>query len=348
MHLPDTDMCVRIEHPFIFPNRSQRNLPVPQREQLPGAQMWETNTAKSLSLCWLPPRDTDWTPWQLAWWNATGRQERQPWKWCTWTEIAARSTAGLGWRSCSRSGTGLKCASTSGTSCADLLQASTQRLIRSTGSSWHVCPRASFCGIQRMWLLFAVQRRLSWRQRRLATSQKRRSELALPGGSWHCTAGGGPGGWRRPPDRLDHWSICLTVRTERTLWEFLCWTTSGSSRYGRNSGSTFSVSKTQRTFRSTWRRGHWRKAAWSCAATGAPVALPPWSHSTSTWTALFQVLHAYGLLIVTLINAVKICCFFTVVSSNSGYNDNNFSRNYIITCNEHVVCSTYLEHICDL
>ncbi len=51
MHLPDTDMCVRIEHPFIFPNRSQRNLPVPQREQLPGAQMWETNTAKSLSLC---------------------------------------------------------------------------------------------------------------------------------------------------------------------------------------------------------------------------------------------------------------------------------------------------------
>ncbi len=33
--------------------------------------------------------------------------------------------------------------------------------------------------------------------------------------------------------------------------EFLCWTTSGSSRYGRNSGSTFSVSKTQRTFRST-------------------------------------------------------------------------------------------------
>ncbi|KAL1006489.1 hypothetical protein UPYG_G00073010 [Umbra pygmaea] len=41
---------------------------------------------------------------------------------------------------------------------------------------------------------FAVQRRVSWRQRRLATSQKRGSVLALTGGSWHCTAGGGPGG----------------------------------------------------------------------------------------------------------------------------------------------------------
>ncbi len=37
--------------PFIFPNRSQRNLPVLLQEQLPGAQMWETNMAKSLSLC---------------------------------------------------------------------------------------------------------------------------------------------------------------------------------------------------------------------------------------------------------------------------------------------------------
>ncbi len=98
----------------------------------------------------------------------------------------------------------LKCASTSGTSCGDLLQVSRQRLIRSTGTSWHVWPRASFSGIQRMWLLFAVQRRVSWQQRRLATSQKGQSVLALPGGSWHFTAGGGPGGWRRPPERLDH------------------------------------------------------------------------------------------------------------------------------------------------
>ncbi len=37
--------------PFIFPNRSQRNLPVLLQEQLPGAQVWETNTAKSSSLC---------------------------------------------------------------------------------------------------------------------------------------------------------------------------------------------------------------------------------------------------------------------------------------------------------
>ncbi len=344
-NLPDTDMCVHNECPYIFHNRSQRNLLVLRQEQLPGAQMWGTNAAKSSSPWWQPQRDMDWTPWQPAWWNATGRQERQPRKWCTWTEIAARSTASLGWRSCFRSGTSLKCASTSGTSCAGLLQVSTQRLIRSTGSSWHVCPRASFCGIQRMWLLFAVQRRLSWRRRRLATSQKGRSELALPGGSWRCTAGGGPGGWKRPPNPSDHWSIGLTVRTERTLWEFLCWTTSGSSRYGRNSGSTFSVFKTRRTFRSTWRRGRWRKAAWSCAATGVPVALPPWSHSTSTWTVSFQVLHTYGLLIVTLINAVQMYCFLT---SNSGCNENSFSRNYIITCNRHLMCSTCLEHICDV
>ncbi len=76
-------------------------------------------------------------------------------------------------------------------------------------------------------------------------SQKRRSELALPGGSWHC---------RRRTRGLEE-----TTRSIGSLIDlfdssdgkFLCSTTNGSSRYGRNNGSTFSVSKTQRTFQST-------------------------------------------------------------------------------------------------
>ncbi len=50
-NLPDTDMCVHNECPYIFHNRSQRNLLVLRQEQLPGAQMWGTNAAKSSSPC---------------------------------------------------------------------------------------------------------------------------------------------------------------------------------------------------------------------------------------------------------------------------------------------------------
>ncbi len=50
-NLPDTDMCVYNECPYIFHNRSQRNLLVLRQEQLPGAQMWGTNAAKSSSPC---------------------------------------------------------------------------------------------------------------------------------------------------------------------------------------------------------------------------------------------------------------------------------------------------------
>ncbi len=42
---------VHNECPYIFHERSQRNLLVLRQEQLPGAQMWGTNAAKSSSPC---------------------------------------------------------------------------------------------------------------------------------------------------------------------------------------------------------------------------------------------------------------------------------------------------------